>query len=415
MPQPPHAPDDDLPPSHAPAAALAEPADPLACPAHRDSAAKASHRQRLARIAASPRWSGAQFVNTARVELKVNPLDLRMAADFAFGGKRRAPRAPLPVLGDAPLRLQGPPSRGLRLTWLGHSTVLVEIDGVRLLTDPVWGLRASPVSFAGPKRFHPNPVGLGELGRIDAILLSHDHYDHLCAATWRKLVAGAAPGWSGRVITALGVGAHLERLGVAPAQITELDWGDGTWVASAGDRVEVLATPSQHFSGRGATDRNRTLWAGLAMRGPHHRVFFSGDTGATAEHREIGASLGPFDVALFEIGAWHPAWGAIHLGPQGAFEAFAAMGARALLPVHWSTFDLGLHHWAEPAETLWQLASAAAAPVWFPRLGGSVEPAATGSRAAALASEAWWQPLVEAEARRGDRRLSAAATPAESP
>lgn len=379
--------------SHPPDAAepqtvhLPEPIDPLAQPAHRDADAKASHRRRLQRVAASPRWSGAQFVNTQRVELKVNPLDLRMAADFAFGGKRRSPKAALPVQRDTPVRLQGPPPRGLRLTWLGHSTVLVEIDGLRLLTDPVWGLRASPVSFAGPKRFHPMPLELGELGRIDAILLSHDHYDHLCATTWRKLVRGAAPGWSGRVITALGVGAHLERLGVAPAQITELDWGEGTWVESAGQRLQVLATPSQHFSGRGATDRNRTLWAGLAVLGPQHRVFFSGDTGATPEHADIGASLGPFDVAMFEIGAWHPAWGSIHLGPQGAFEAFAAMGARSLLPVHWGTFDLGLHHWAEPAETLWQLARDAGAAVWHPRIGASVVPGE-------VQAEPWWRPLV---------------------
>ena len=366
---------------------LPEPLDPLAQPAHRDAAAKASHRQRLQRIASSPRWGGAQFANTSRIELKLNPLDLRMAADFAFGGKRRSPKAPLPVLEDAKVRLEGPPSKGLRLTWLGHSTVLVEIDGLRLLTDPVWGLRASPVSFAGPKRFHPNPMALGDLGRIDAVLLSHDHYDHLCAATWRKLARGAAPGWSGRVITALGVGAHLERLGIAPEQITELDWGEGTWVESAGQRVQVLATPSQHFSGRGATDRNRTLWCGLAVLGPHHKVFFSGDTGATAEHADIGASLGPFDVAMFEIGAWHPAWGSIHLGPQGAFDAFASMGARSLLPVHWGTFDLGLHHWAEPAETLWQLAQDAAAPVWHPRIGASVEPGAAQG-------EAWWRALL---------------------
>lgn len=366
--------------------------DPLAQPAHRDAAGRSSHADRLARIARSPRWSDNSFVNSRRVSLAINPLDMRMAADFAFGGKKRAPKGIIPLQGDVVARLHGPPERGLRLTWLGHSTVLIEIDGVRLLTDPVWGLRASPVSFAGPRRFHPMPLQLHELGRVDAILLSHDHYDHLCAPTWRRLVTGACPGWSGRVITALGVGAHLERLGVTPPQITELDWFEGSFVETAGARVEVVATPAQHFSGRGALDRNRTLWASLSVLGPRHRVFFSGDTGATDEHAAIGQQFGPFDVALFEIGAWHPAWGVIHLGPQAAFEAFAAMGARSLLPVHWGTFDLALHHWAEPAETLFCRAEAEQASVWFPQVGGSVEPAAHNLSRTTVANP-WWRDV----------------------
>jgi L-ascorbate metabolism protein UlaG (beta-lactamase superfamily) len=208
-------------------------------------------------------------------------------------------------------------------------------------------------------------------------------------------VAGACPGWSGRVITALGVGAHLERLGVTPAQITELDWFEGTFVQTAGDRVEVIATPAQHFSGRGALDRNRTLWASLSIVGPQHRVFFSGDTGATDEHTAVGQQLGPFDVALFEIGAWHPAWGVIHLGPQAAFEAFAAMGARSLLPVHWSTFDLGLHHWAEPAETLFRRAEDERAAVWFPQVGGSIEPDRAGAGVAGrTVARPWWRDVL---------------------
>ena len=363
---------------------LPEPTDPLSEPGCAGSTGKLSHHRRMSRISGSLRWKGNQFGNTADVQVMLNPFDFRMAADFAFGSKKRMPQGQIPLEQDLRVRLSGAPNRGLRLTWLGHSTVLIEIDGLRLLTDPVWGARASPVSFAGPRRFHPVPIALADLGRIDAILLSHDHFDHLCAPTWRKLVRGAAPGWSGRVVTALGVGAHLERLGVRPENITELDWGEGTWVDHAASKVEVVATPSQHFSGRGALDRNRTLWAGLAMLGSHHRVFFSGDTGPTPEHADIGASLGPFDVVLFEIGAWHPAWGAIHLGPEKAFAAFASMGARALLPVHWGTFDLALHHWAEPAESLWNIANEQRATVWQPRIGGSVEPAMT-------VSEPWWR------------------------
>jgi L-ascorbate metabolism protein UlaG (beta-lactamase superfamily) len=265
--------------------------------------------------------------------------------------------------------------------------VLIEIDGVRLLTDPVFGERASPVSFAGPRRFHKMPLTLAELGRIDAVVLSHDHYDHLCAPTVRALAAGAATGFSGRFVTALGVGAHLEKLGVMPEHITELDWGDGHTVTGAvGATVDVVAVPAQHFSGRGALDRNATLWAGMCMLGPRHRVFFSGDTGATTEHADIGASFGPFDIALFEIGAFHPAWGDIHLGPDGAFDAFARINARALLPVHWSTFDLGLHPWQEPAEHLYTRTRREHAALLTPRLG---EPLERDSL-----TTPWWREVV---------------------
>jgi L-ascorbate metabolism protein UlaG (beta-lactamase superfamily) len=269
------------------------------------------------------------------------------------------------------------------VTWLGHSTVLVEIDGVRLLTDPVWGERVSPVSFAGPRRFHRAPLALSELPPIDAVVLSHDHYDHLCAPTVRALARGAAPGFSGRFITALGVGAHLERLGVAPGNIEELDWSEGAKVGN----VDIVAVPAQHFSGRGAFDRNRTLWAGFAIVGPHHRVFFSGDTGPTEEHADIGASFGPFDIALFEIGAWHPAWGDIHLGPAAAHTSFERVNARALLPVHWSTFDLGLHPWHEPGEEIFRMARERGTPLWTPLLGQPLD-------SATRVMTPWWREVV---------------------
>jgi L-ascorbate metabolism protein UlaG (beta-lactamase superfamily) len=338
-----------------------------------------SRDRRERRLSSSKRFRDGRFWNTAPVSVMKAP-DLSVMMEFAKGGRGRVPDRELPLFGDTARALSTSSSSDLRLTWLGHSTVLVEIDGVRLLTDPVFGERASPVAFAGPKRFHRPPLPLSSLGRIDAVVLSHDHYDHLCADTVRQLAAGASPGFSGRFVTTLGVGAHLERFGVQPIHITELDWGEGARVSGAvGSVVDVIATPSQHFSGRGALDRNRTLWAGMAMLGPRHKVFFSGDTGPTLEHRDIGASLGPFDVAMFEIGAWHPSWGDIHLGPIAAWEAFAALGARHLLPVHWSTFDLGLHPWQEPGEVLYGHAAVDAGPteararLWTPQIGQPID------------------------------------------
>lgn len=349
-----------------------------------DDLAIQSRSSRERRIALSPRFKDGRFRNTTPTWMMREPFDARMAMDFLAGRAARSPKAPLPLYDRTAERLaRSLNTRDLRVTWLGHSTVLVEIDGMRLLTDPVWGERASPVSFAGPKRFHPPPIALEALPPIDAVVLSHDHYDHLCAPTIRRLAKGAAPGFSGRFITALGVGAHLERLGADPSRIVELDWGEGERVGE----VDVVAVPAQHFSGRGALDRDRTLWAGFCFLGPQHRVFFSGDTGPTDEHADIGASFGPFDVAMFEIGAFHPAWGDIHLGPDAAYAAFVRANARAFLPVHWSTFDLGLHPWEEPAEVLYARASQDRAPLWTPRIG---EPAARGEEP----DRPWWRKAL---------------------
>ncbi|MBI1944110.1 MAG: MBL fold metallo-hydrolase [Deltaproteobacteria bacterium] len=337
------------------------------------------------RVSLSRRFRDGAFHNTDRTRSPSVKNGLSVMGEFLFKREGRSPSSPLPLFGATAATLRQAPS-ALRVTWLGHSTVLIEIDGVRLLTDPVWGERASPFTLVGPKRFHPPPLPLAELPPVDAVLLTHDHYDHLCASTVRALAAGAVPGFSGRFITALGVGAHLERLGVPAPLIEELDWGEGTKV---GD-VDVVAVPAQHFSGRGPLDRNRTLWAGFAVLGPRHRVFTSGDTGPTDEHVDIGASFGPFDVVLFEIGAYHPAWGDIHLGPDAAYQAFVRANARALLPVHWGTFDLALHEWQEPAETLFTRAQGDGAELWTPLLGEPIDVAAGTSRP----TRPWWRDVL---------------------
>jgi L-ascorbate metabolism protein UlaG (beta-lactamase superfamily) len=268
---------------------------------------------------------------------------------------------------------------------LGHSTVLLEIDGVRVLTDPVWGERASPVTFAGPRRFQPVPAAIGQLPRLDAVVVSHDHYDHLDYPTILELARLEVP-----FVTSLGVGAHLEAWGVPPERIVELDWWESFELARG---TTVTAAPSQHFSGRKVGSRNLTLWSSLVVSGARHSVFFSGDTGLTPEYAEICTRLGPFDLVMLEIGAYHPAWGDIHLGPEHALEALALLGGGAFLPVHWGTFNLALHAWDAPAETLLERSAEKGAHLVMPRLGQAVEP----SRVQAV--EPWWRPLAEAERR----------------
>jgi len=244
--------------------------------------------------------------------------------------------------------------------------LMIEIDGLRVLTDPVWGPRASPSRFAGPKRFQPVPVSLKALPPLDAVILSHDHYDHLDYPTVTRLARHDVP-----FVTSLGVGAHLEAWGIPPQRIVELDWWESHELPGG---LRVTAAPSQHFSGRRLNDRNATLWSSFAVAGNRHRVFFSGDTGLTSEYSAIRRQLGPFDLVMLEVGAFHPAWGDIHLGPDNALKALELLGGGAFLPVHWGTFSLAMHAWDQPAEALFDGGNRAGVQLVMPRLGEPVEP-----------------------------------------
>lgn len=343
---------------------------------------------RLERIRASPMWQGESFRNIHPVlpGLRDAQTPRPTLGDFLCGGERRIPSGPLPSV-DSREAWSRPSGSGLRATWLGHSTVLIEIDGVRVLTDPVWGARASPSRMAGPKRFQPVPVALRALPPLDVVVISHDHYDHLDYPTIRELAATQVP-----FVTSLGVGAHLEAWGVPSQRIVELDWWESH--SLPGTDLQITAAPSQHFSGRGLKDRNATLWSSMVMRTPRHAVFFSGDTGLTTQYAQIRERLGPFDLVMLEVGAFHPAWGDIHLGPRNALEAHALLGGGAFLPIHWGTFSLAMHAWDEPAETLYALGEQRGVPLLMPRLGQAVEPVQVD------AVTPWWRAVDAREAPR---------------
>lgn len=337
-----------------------------------------AHGLRLERVRASPRFRDGTFRNTAPVGPGLQGSPLPLLGELFFGDTVRKPPAPLPSMDPRPAWAR-PVETGLRATWLGHSTVLLELDGLRVLTDPVWGDRASPWRFAGPRRFQPVPVPLEALPPLDAIVVSHDHYDHLDHPTILSLARlSRAP-----FVTSLGVGAHLEAWGVPPERIVELDWWEAATLRG-GDLV-LRAAPSQHFSGRAVADRNRTLWSSFVVETARRRVFFSGDTGLTPEYAELRARLGPFDLVMLEVGAFHEAWGQIHLGPENALEALRLLGGGKLLPVHWGTFNLALHAWDDPAETLLERAPRLGAELVMPRLGQPVEPARVE------VVEPWWR------------------------
>jgi len=254
---------------------------------------------------------------------------------------------------------------GLRVTWMGHSSLLIEIDGCRILTDPVWSHRASLVSFAGPERFFAPPLSLAELPPIDAVLLSHDHYDHLDRATVEQLRTLPAV-QNARFLCPVGVGRHLQNWGVRRQRITELNWGDSTplrgrFAKSPGRRqnssnCQIGAVPARHFSGRGLWSRNQTLWSSFAIRGPAHNIFFGGDSGPSPDFEHIGDSFGPFHLTMLEIGAYDADWPEIHMGPENAAEAHLALRGKLMLPIHWGTFNLAFHPWREPVQRLTALA-----------------------------------------------------------
>jgi L-ascorbate metabolism protein UlaG (beta-lactamase superfamily) len=344
--------------------------------------------RRLERFKASSRYGDGVFHNTlpAAPGLKKGTAIPTMK-EYLCGSQQRTPPAPLPSV--SPLQSWAAPAQtGFRATWLGHSTVLLEIDGARVLTDPVWGERASPLAFAGPKRFQPVPVSISALPPLDAVIISHDHYDHLDHPTILELARLGVP-----FFTSLGVGAHLEAWGVPAERITELDWWESVELPGAARRgLTITAAPSQHFSGRGLGSRNTTLWSSFVVRGPTHAAFFSGDTGLTPEYAAIRDRLGPFDLVMLEVGAFHPAWGDIHLGPEHALEALVLLGGGAFLPVHWGTFNLAMHAWDDPAETLVRLAPGSGAHLVMPRLGEAVEP----SRVERVVP--WWRCVAAAKA-----------------
>lgn len=264
---------------------------------------------------------------------------------------------------------------------LGHSSLLLRLDGELWLTDPVLSQRASPVQWAGPKRFHELPMDPADLPPIQGVLISHNHYDHLDKASIRQL--------KDRVATFLvpeGIAATLVRWGVAPEKIQEFRW----WQSAEVGNLRFTSTPAQHFSGRGLFDRDRTLWMSWVIETPAQRIFFSGDSGYFSGFKSIAATFGPFDLALMETGAYDQAWPGVHMTPEETWQAYRDLGAQRLFPIHNSTFDLAIHAWFEPLERLASIAESNGQSLLTPRIGEAMPLADIGT----VQTSAWWRPLI---------------------
>ena len=331
--------------------------------------------ERLERARRSGHWADGRFRNTEPTTT-VRPHDVPATLRLQFTGDEvRYPQSPIPVVPRSRADYDAPPASGLRVTWMAHAGALVEIDGQRVLTDPIWSERVSPSTWLGPKRFFEPPIALEDLPAIDAVLISHDHYDHLDMETVKALARRGA-----LLLVPLGVGAHLEKWGVPPSQIRELDWEEQ---ATLGD-LTITATPARHFSGRGLADRNATLWCSWVVAGPRHRVFYSGDSGYFPGFRAIGAAHGPFDATLMSLGSYGPTWPEIHMKPEEVVQAHADLGGGLLLPVHWATFNLAFHGWNEPAARAVAAAERQGVRILIPKPGQLVEPSSPPL------AQAWW-------------------------
>jgi len=316
---------------------------------------------RLERMQRSPQFIDGRFQNTPPQDTDDAIWEtLRLYRQ----GQIREPQFEIPVVPLPPASLRRPAAGGLRAIWLGHATVLVEIEGVRLLTDPVLSDVVSPLPL-GPRRMHAPPIALADLSGIDAVLISHDHYDHLDMPTIRHLASQGTKFYVG-----LGVGAHLERWHVPPAQVHEMDWWESLELKS----VRIHCAPARHYSGRKRMD-NSTLWASWVVKGAQHSLYVSGDTGYAGHFGAIRARYGETQLNLIKIGAYGtpPSWLDIHMEPESAVQANRDLGGGILLPVHWATFNLAYHAWDEPIVRTLRAAEAQQVRVVTPRVGEAVE------------------------------------------
>lgn len=291
----------------------------------------------------------------------------------------REPKVPIPVSAIPGSVFDETPSQAIRVYWLGHASLLLEIGQKRYLIDPVLCERASMVQWLGPKRLHPSPLKAEDIGEVDGVIISHNHYDHLDYQTL-KTIQGKVK----RIFVPLGIRETLLSWGFDPTKIVELNW----WDSVMDGENQLVVTPARHFTGRTLFDTNKTLWCSWAIINSQQKVYFGGDSGMMPEYREIGERLGPFDLTILGIGAYNESWKDIHTNPAEAVEAHLQLRGRKLLPIHWGTFDLALHTWDEPIEWLEKEAIQRKIDLLTPEVGELVS-------VENFRSKTWWKKKTE--------------------
>lgn len=301
-----------------------------------------SQLERENRMLNSPQFRDGKFINPIDVPMMVPGSTWKYIKKQFFSSRiDPKPKGELPLKPIQPNEWIGLDKGDLFFAWLGHSSILITMDGKTILVDPVLEKRASPVSWIGPKRFHPPPVIAKDLPPIDVVLITHDHYDHLEKTTVKQLKDK-----TGLFLVPLGMGELFEDWGITPEKVKELDW----WEQHVVGPLAFIATPGVHYARRGLFDGDKRLWCSWSIRGQSRKVFVSGDSGYFDGFKEVGERLGPFDITFLKIGSYDDMWKQVHLTPEEAVQQHQDLGGGILMPLHWATFDLALHPWYEPIE-----------------------------------------------------------------
>ncbi|KAA3614128.1 MAG: MBL fold metallo-hydrolase [Calditrichaeota bacterium] len=302
------------------------------------------------------------FVNQIKTTMDMNfSKGMSILKDYINGIPNQSPKNPVPVLPLDSMTIVSKKDSIPRVTWFGHSAFLLEINGKNILLDPMFGEAAAPHSWLGPSRFSDGlPIEIEKLPKIDAVVFSHDHYDHLDYDSIIKLKNKVD-----HFYTPLGVGAHLLAWGVEESKISELNWWDEVFV----DDLHFICAPARHFSGRGLLDRSTTMWASWIIKSKTYSIYFSGDSGYGPHFKEIGEKHGPFDFAMMECGQYDKRWENIHMLPEQTAQAALELNTKLMMPIHWGSFVLALHSWTDPVERVTKKAQELGVEVITPKIG----------------------------------------------
>lgn len=338
--------------------------------------------QEQVRFQASPQYDKEENIFMNRrphllKEMKKKAMSFATFKEWFSKGVNRSPKKMLPEVKPDVAQFLKPDSK-IKVIWFGHSTFLLNLDGKIILVDPVFSGTASPVSFM-IKRYQKPVLSLSELPKIDYLVISHDHYDHLDMESIQFF-----KGSKTKFLTPLGVGSHLIGWGIESSMITELDW----WQSQKIENIEFIATPAQHFSGRDGIHDNSTLWASWVIKTPLHNIYFSGDSGYDTHFKEIGDKYGPFDLAFMENGQYNEKWKDVHLLPEESLKAYADLRAKRYFPVHWGMFTLAFHTWYDPIVKLEAAAKEKKINLISPKLGEAI------TISDDYQFENWWQPYL---------------------
>lgn len=341
-------------------------------------------KDRRKRIEQSPNFRDGKFQNLEEtVMMHPDASYWKLFKMQLSKGDNRVPTEPIPVIKrdlKVPVKTTEPV-----ITWFGHSTIMVHLNGKNLLIDPVLSKYASPFQFIGPKNFPGTDVyDADDFPNIDFLLISHDHFDHLDHKTIEQIAPKV-----GHFYVPLGVGAHLESWGVNAEKITELDWWDEVEIAP---NMKLAATPARHFSGRGLFNRNETLWASYVLKSADKSIFLGADSGYGKHFKTIGEKYGPFDLTMLECGQYNVNWPNIHMMPEETAQAHIDLKGKVLMPIHWGKFKLALHSWTEPVERLTKRGKELGINMLLPEIGQQVPIDTT------LAPPAWYEKTKNAAA-----------------